>query len=120
MGLIIVLHCFYDTAAIKSVSVMEDDSVTLYTDTDIQTYYLIQWMFGNKGTWIANTIKVDKLFTAYNGDSETFRNRLKLKGETGSLTIINMTTEHTGEYHLNISSRRRSIHRRYTVNVKGE
>ncbi|XP_057184313.1 uncharacterized protein LOC130550829 isoform X3 [Triplophysa rosa] len=104
--------------AIKSVSVMEDDSVTLYTDTDIQTYYLIQWMFGGEGTWIAKVLKADKLFTVYNGDNEIFRNRLKLKGETGSLTITNMTTEDSGEYRMNISSRRRSIHRRYTVNVR--
>ncbi|XDV23382.1 hypothetical protein PO909_027972 [Leuciscus waleckii] len=86
------------TDAVKSVSVMEGDSVTLNTDVpETQKYFLIQWTFGS--TRIAEVESESK--STYD---ERFRDRLKLD-QTGSLTIINTRTNDTGLYQLRLFSR---------------
>ncbi|XDV23388.1 hypothetical protein PO909_027975 [Leuciscus waleckii] len=85
------------TDAVKSVSVMEGDSVTLNPDvTETQNYVLIQWTFGS--TRIA---EVDR--ESNSTYDERFRDRLKLD-QTGSLTIINTRTNDSGLYQLTIVS----------------
>ncbi|KAK7136743.1 hypothetical protein R3I93_016947 [Phoxinus phoxinus] len=87
------------TDEVKSVSVMEGDSVTLNTET--QKYVLIQWMFGS--TRIAEVVRL----TEYSTYGERFRDRLKLD-QTGSLTITNTRTTDSGLYQLTIVSKETS------------
>uniref|UniRef100_A0A8C2I147 Ig-like domain-containing protein n=1 Tax=Cyprinus carpio TaxID=7962 RepID=A0A8C2I147_CYPCA len=82
-----------DEDEVKSVSVMEGDSVTLNPDlTHIQEFILIVWRFGSQGSTIAKI--VDEI--SYEAE-EIFKDRLQLD-HTGSLTIKNMKTEHSGLY----------------------
>ncbi|ROL55117.1 hypothetical protein DPX16_0812 [Anabarilius grahami] len=86
------------------VFVMEEDSVTLHTGVEMNQEDRIRWYFN------------DTLIAQINGKSETcidvqcdesnerFRDRLKLDHQTGSLTIMNITNAHTGDYDLRIIS----------------
>ncbi|XP_052446725.1 SLAM family member 5-like isoform X1 [Carassius gibelio] len=86
---------------VKSVSVMEGDSVTLFTDlTEIQKAELILWTFGSDSTRIAQINRLINKISYYDGPDERFRDRLKLDSQTGSLTITNTTTQHAGLYQL--------------------
>ncbi|XP_048038304.1 uncharacterized protein LOC125263340 [Megalobrama amblycephala] len=84
------------------ISVKEGDSVTLNSDlTEIKDDDEIQWF---KNTVIAEINKRKNSFTVYDDVlDERFRNRLKLDKQTGSLTITNTRTKHTGEYELKIN-----------------
>uniref|UniRef100_A0A673LD17 Immunoglobulin domain-containing protein n=1 Tax=Sinocyclocheilus rhinocerous TaxID=307959 RepID=A0A673LD17_9TELE len=94
----IVIVVFADTDELKSVK--EGDSVTLHIDVNKQLNDLILWFFNN--TRIAlNNGERDKS-CVYDGADGMFRGRLELDYETGSLTITNITTEHTGRYEANI------------------
>ncbi|XDV23596.1 hypothetical protein PO909_028115 [Leuciscus waleckii] len=86
-----------------SVSVMEGDSVTLNTDlTEIHEDDDILWSFKHEKSVLAKIIR--GISSTYDdGPDERFRDRLKLDNQTGSLTITNTTTEHTGVYKLLIS-----------------
>nr|XP_055072692.1 CD48 antigen-like [Misgurnus anguillicaudatus] len=82
---------------VKSVSVMEGDSVTLYSNiTKLHRYDRIDWRFVTGEAIIARIISD---FLMYDVDfDERFRDRLQLNNETGDLTITNITTQHTGLY----------------------
>ncbi|KAK7136781.1 hypothetical protein R3I93_016977 [Phoxinus phoxinus] len=101
------------TEEVKSVSVMEGDSVTLNTDiTEVQRDDLILWMFGPEETRIAEIYnQIIKYFNI-----EIFSERLQMDSKNGSLTIRNIRTEHTGLYKLIISSRGTS-YKRFNVTV---
>uniref|UniRef100_A0A8C2AKJ7 Ig-like domain-containing protein n=1 Tax=Cyprinus carpio TaxID=7962 RepID=A0A8C2AKJ7_CYPCA len=87
-----------------SVSVMEGDSVTLNTDlTEICKGDDILWKFGAEKSLIAKMKKKKQILSTHNVPDERFRDRVKLDSQTGSLTITNITTEHTGLYELEIS-----------------
>uniref|UniRef100_A0A673I8K1 Immunoglobulin domain-containing protein n=1 Tax=Sinocyclocheilus rhinocerous TaxID=307959 RepID=A0A673I8K1_9TELE len=86
----------------KTVSVMEGESVTLHTDdTEVQSNDLILWMF--RDTVIAEINKTAQIFYIYNGDNGQFRDKLKLNNQTGSLTITECKTSNSGLYELNIN-----------------
>ncbi|XDV23785.1 hypothetical protein PO909_028199, partial [Leuciscus waleckii] len=90
---------------VKSVSVMEGDSVTLNTDvTEIHEDDDILWTFGAEKSQIAK-IKIKKqIFSTYDDVPDgRFRDRLKLDNQTGSLTITDTRTEHAGDYEVKIS-----------------
>ncbi|KAG1929404.1 SLAM family member 9-like [Pimephales promelas] len=73
---------------VKSVSVTEGESVTLNTDTEIQTDELIAWRTGH-----------NNLIAKIKGNNfERFRDRLTLDEKTGSLTITNTRTTDSGLY----------------------
>ncbi|XP_051978023.1 SLAM family member 5-like [Xyrauchen texanus] len=91
-----------DPDKVKSVSVMEGDSVTLHTDlTEIQDKDEINWRIRPENIRVAR-IKT-KIFNTYeNVLGGRFRGRLQLNHQTGDLTITDITTEHTGLYQLNL------------------
>ncbi|XP_077081524.1 SLAM family member 5-like [Siphateles boraxobius] len=92
-----------------SVSVMEGDSVTLNTDlTEIHEDKDIMWKYGAENSLIAQISRTDGIFSTYDVPDGTFRDRLKLDHQTGSLIITNTTTEHTGVYKLEIRGAKRS------------
>ncbi|XDV23866.1 hypothetical protein PO909_028240 [Leuciscus waleckii] len=89
----------------ESVSVMEGDSVTLNSDlTKIHEDDDILWKFGAKKSLIAKISLGKKIFSTFNDVPDgRFRDRLKLDHESGSLIITNTTTEHAGDYKLEIN-----------------
>ncbi|XP_065099546.2 SLAM family member 9-like [Paramisgurnus dabryanus] len=103
---------------VKSVSVMEGDSVTLHTDiTELQTDDLIDWRFGPEETLMAEINKAANK-VSINADvlDGRFRDRLQGNNQTGDLTIINITTQHTGLYNITIKGNR-DLSYRFNVTV---
>ncbi|XP_067271050.1 uncharacterized protein [Pseudorasbora parva] len=97
------------------VSVMEGDSVTLDSElTEIEDD-VIQWRFGDHNTLIAQINYGTDRVSENDGPDGRFRDRLKLDNQTGSLTITNITTEHAGDYKLEINFWRRRSYFRFTV-----
>ncbi|XP_051550711.1 uncharacterized protein LOC127438842 [Myxocyprinus asiaticus] len=104
-----------DTDGLKSVSVMEGDSVALQTNlTEIQRDDQILWMFGPQETRIAEIYKqIIDMFDS----NETFGDKLQLDYQTGSLIIRNITIKHSGLYKLLIISNRGTSYKRFSVSV---
>ncbi|XP_048027292.1 uncharacterized protein LOC125255831 [Megalobrama amblycephala] len=100
---------FFILFVFDEISVKEGDSVTLDSDlTEMKDVDVIQWRFRNETTLIAEINKRVDRFTVYDDVLDgRFRDRLKLDNQTGSLTITNITTEHAGEYKLQINSVRK-------------
>ncbi|XP_067310511.1 SLAM family member 5-like [Pseudorasbora parva] len=98
-----VWHLFgVETDEMKSAEVMEGDSVTLRPNvTEIKRDDLILWTFGPKNTHIA---KINRAHHEIFDDSVDgrFRARLHLDNQTGSLTITNASTQHSGTYRIEI------------------
>ncbi|CAM4661286.1 unnamed protein product [Leuciscus chuanchicus] len=108
---------FVDSDPVKSVSVMEGDSVTLdSTVTEIQEEDTITWRFGHQKTEIAKIDKDIEMFSTSDGPDGRFRDRLKLDPQTGSLTITNTRTTDSGEYEVTIRGKRVTTIR-FTVTV---
>nr|XP_055072961.1 uncharacterized protein LOC129452901 [Misgurnus anguillicaudatus] len=103
---------------VKSVSVMEGDSVTLHTDiTDIQSAYMILWRFGSHETLIARLNReANKISLFADVLDGRFRDRLQLNNQTGSLTITDITTNHSGLYQMTISGKQKTSYR-FSVTV---
>ncbi|XP_026103096.1 uncharacterized protein LOC113074471 [Carassius auratus] len=99
LSFLVVHGVFGDTDIIKSVSVMEGDSVSLNTDVKVQRDDQILWMFGPKETRIAEIYRQNISTYTYN---RTFGDRLNMNKQTGSLTIENVRTQHTGLYKVQI------------------
>ncbi len=88
------------TDEVISVSVKEGDSVSLNPNiTQIQKISKIEWTFGDEGPIIAAIIKNE---ITLKNVSEIFKDRLTLDNQTGSLTINNMKTKHSGLYKVHI------------------
>ncbi|KAK9967157.1 hypothetical protein ABG768_001569 [Culter alburnus] len=103
--LVLFCLCWWRLIAVfgDSVSVMEGDSVTLYTDlTEIHEEDDILWKYGAENSIIAEISKEKQDFNTYKGTDKRFRDRLKLDDQTGSLTITNIRPEHAGVYQLEI------------------
>ncbi|XP_073699697.1 CD48 antigen-like [Garra rufa] len=90
------------TDEMKSVSVTEGDSVTLYTDVKVQKDDQILWTFGPQNIRIAEIIKRDQISFIFVSNDGRFRDKLQLNNQTGSLTIRNIRSEHTGLYKLTV------------------
>ncbi|XP_059425174.1 SLAM family member 9-like isoform X9 [Carassius carassius] len=91
-----------DTDEVKSVSVTEGDSVSLNTDvTEIQRNDQILWMFNinNSDTRIAEIHK--QVIDMYDS-TLIFGDRLQMDSQTGSLTVRNIRSKHSGLYKLQI------------------
>ncbi len=99
---------------------MERDSVTLHTNvTEIHEGDYVLWKYGDKNYQIAKMKKKKHIFSTFDGTDGRFRDRLKLDNQTGSLTITNMTTEHAGDYQLEITGAKKSS-KTFNVSVHGE
>ncbi|KTF91156.1 hypothetical protein cypCar_00035424 [Cyprinus carpio] len=85
-----------------SVSVMEGDTVTLYSDVELNQTDRMFWIFENSRIAIINGDK-HKICTD-DECKERFRDRLKLD-QTGSLIIMNTRTTDSGEYKLKNTTR---------------
>uniref|UniRef100_A0A8C2KFE4 Ig-like domain-containing protein n=1 Tax=Cyprinus carpio TaxID=7962 RepID=A0A8C2KFE4_CYPCA len=109
------LRVFGDTDVMKSVSVTEGDSVSLHTDvTEVQRDDQILWMFGPKGTRIAELYKQSiDMFKS----NEIFGDRLQMDSFTGSLIIRNIRRTDSGLYKLQIRSDRRNSDKTFSVTV---
>uniref|UniRef100_A0A9J7ZGY6 Ig-like domain-containing protein n=1 Tax=Cyprinus carpio carpio TaxID=630221 RepID=A0A9J7ZGY6_CYPCA len=105
---------------VKSLSVMEGDSVTLQTGlTDIQRDAVIRWRFGQQKSLVAEINRKAGIFKTFDGPDERFRDRLHLNNQTGSLNITNITITDSGLYEVEISSTssKHTIHKTFTVTV---
>ncbi len=107
-----------DTNEIQLVSVMEGDYVSLNSDLT-QILDEIHWTFGAEKSIIAKIKRKKQIFSTYDVPDGRFRDRLKLDNQTGSLTITNTTTQHTGVYQLQIFSAKLSS-KTFNVSVYGE
>ncbi|XP_056614149.1 SLAM family member 5-like [Triplophysa dalaica] len=102
----------FDGDEVKSVSVMEGESVTLHTDlTRIQRRDHILWMFGPQGIPIADI---------YNQKPNTYQTgryggRLQINSQTGSLTITNMRTTDSGLYRLEVINGKETLFKIFNV-----
>ncbi|XP_073700113.1 uncharacterized protein [Garra rufa] len=106
-----------DKDEIKVLSATKGHSETLHTETELQKHDLILWRFGADGSLIAKGDTEDNHTSYYDGDDERFRGKLELDSKTGSLTITDLKTKHTGEFRLKIISDRRILFKRFTVTV---
>lgn len=101
---------------VKTVIVMEGDSVTLNTNvTEIKRDDTVLWMFGDDNSIIANMNEAAGIFSTK--EDERFGDRLELDKQTGFLTIRNIRTEHTGLYQLKIKSTTETT-KRFSVTVR--
>ncbi|XP_026054792.1 uncharacterized protein LOC113040750, partial [Carassius auratus] len=103
------------TDIVKSVSVMEGDSVTLNSSfTEIQTDDKIVWHFGNERSVIAKINRETKKIVV----SDVRRSyTLKLDHQTGSLIITNTSTTDSGLYEVTISNSSTETKYRFNVTV---
>ncbi|XP_050957125.1 uncharacterized protein LOC127158010 [Labeo rohita] len=89
----------------KQVSVLEGDSVTLYTNiTETRKIDLMMWMYGSQGSIIAKLNGKTQVISLYDVDDGRFGDRLQLDNQTGSLRISDIRTKHSGDYQLKIIS----------------
>uniref|UniRef100_A0A672M9K8 SLAM family member 9-like n=1 Tax=Sinocyclocheilus grahami TaxID=75366 RepID=A0A672M9K8_SINGR len=104
------------TDAVKSVSAMKGSSVTLNTDDKVQKDDQILWTFkaDNPDTIIA---EINRQNIYIDATDTTFEKRLQIDSRTGSLTIRNIRTEHSGLYKLQIIRNRIISHKSFTVAV---
>uniref|UniRef100_A0A8C1MKJ4 Immunoglobulin domain-containing protein n=1 Tax=Cyprinus carpio TaxID=7962 RepID=A0A8C1MKJ4_CYPCA len=110
---------FADSDAVKSVTVMQGDSVSLQTNTELQIDDVIMWTFGLSETRIAEINKEYRIFSTYDVLDGRFRDRLKLDHQTGSLIITNTRTTDSGLYGVKIIRNRTVISHRFNLTVSG-
>ncbi|XP_052445029.1 protein sidekick-2 isoform X3 [Carassius gibelio] len=104
---------------VKSVSVMEGDSVTLHThDTETQRDDEITWRFGPKHILISQIDRKNNMMTIFDDSADgRFRDRLKVD-QTGSLTITNTRSTDSGLYKVH-SSRSETPLNTFSLTVYG-
>ncbi|XP_016396133.1 SLAM family member 9-like [Sinocyclocheilus rhinocerous] len=114
-GFTCLVGVFGETDTVKSVSVLEGDSVTLNSSlTEIQTDHKIAWHFGNERSLIARINRETKKILVFD---VSFKNRLKLDSQTGSLTIDKTRTTDSGLYEVSISNSSTETKYRFNVTV---
>uniref|UniRef100_A0AAR2JDR7 Ig-like domain-containing protein n=1 Tax=Pygocentrus nattereri TaxID=42514 RepID=A0AAR2JDR7_PYGNA len=101
---------------VETVEVKEGATVTLRTDWPSERDADIVWMFGTTNTGIA--LK-DSSGSSTHYD-ERFRDRLQLDTKTGSLTISNISTTHSGDYKVQIFLYMVIFNKQFNVTVYGK
>ncbi|XP_056098475.1 uncharacterized protein LOC130077300 [Rhinichthys klamathensis goyatoka] len=87
----------------EMISVMEGESVTLHTDSEIYRNGVILWTFRFHNSEIRIAQIFERTISIYDsGENERFRDRLQIDEKTGSLTITNINTLHSGLYKLQV------------------
>ncbi|XP_052445190.1 SLAM family member 9 isoform X2 [Carassius gibelio] len=114
LGLLILTGDTGDKDVMKSVSVTEGDSVSLNSDVKVQSDDLMIWIFGPENIRIA---KINKKVINMFDSNVKFGDRLQVDSQTGSLTIRNIRTEHSGLYKLSIFSTRGTSYKNFNVTV---
>nr|XP_055074533.1 uncharacterized protein LOC129454075 isoform X2 [Misgurnus anguillicaudatus] len=104
---------------VASFTVKEGESVTLPCNVQTQRDALIVWRFGDERALIAEVDMEDDMISLFDGTDGSFKDRLKLNGQTGDLTITNSKPEHSGVYRLKISSNKQTLYKSFSVIVKG-
>ncbi|XP_043078858.1 natural killer cell receptor 2B4-like [Puntigrus tetrazona] len=113
-ALLLFILCGVFGDEIKSVSVTEGDSVTLNTEFKVHGKDMLLWMFGPQETRIAEIYYQNMIiYESY----ETFGDRLQMDDQTGTLTIRNISNDHSGLYKLLILSNRENSYKRFSVRV---
>lgn len=113
-----LLVCVSDEKEVKRKSV-KGESVTLHPGEKIKTHKVkLRWHFNE--THIAEVTDGASKTCEDDQCDERFRDGLKVDNQTGSLTIMNSTTELTGLYILEIIYSRFSISRNFTLTVISE
>ncbi len=102
----------------KSLSVMEGDSVTLQTDTEIRKDDLILWRFGDEDSPMAE-VNGSAQIISVSESTKGFKDRLYLDPQTGSLTLMNIRSDHSGIYKAQIIGNK-MIRKTFNVTVYGE
>ncbi len=102
-------------------SAMEGDYVTLNTGvTKIHEDDDVFWNYRDEKSLIAKINREIQMSSIYDDVLDgRFRDRLKLDHQTGSLTITDMRTEHTGVYKLQISGVKVTL-KAFNISVYGE
>ncbi len=110
--------CAAGTERVEEKSVEERGTVTLNLQTEIQEDEEILWIFGDQNILIAQIREETGEICIYDdGAAGRFRGRLELE-KTGSLTITDITPEHTGLYKLQIgTSSRGTLCKRFRVSI---
>ncbi len=104
----------------KNVSGKEGESLFLKTDAEIRKKDTILWLFGEENTLIAEIKEGSEKISTFDGVDGRFGDSLVLDIKTGSLTIRNITAEHTGVYKQKIISKKVTAINRINVVVRGE
>ncbi|XP_043079788.1 uncharacterized protein LOC122328146 [Puntigrus tetrazona] len=105
LKLVLFCLCFWLLEGVRSVSVLEGDSVTLNSGLTELNDDRVHWWFINETIFIAEHNVPEGRFNVYDDVLDgRFRGRLKLDYPTGSLTITNTTPEHTGCFELEINT----------------
>ncbi|XP_059424994.1 uncharacterized protein LOC132159489 [Carassius carassius] len=101
---LLLLDGLFAAETVETVTVIEGDSVTLYTNlAEIQNDDTILWLFGPKDSVISHITRKQDLTSFFVTDGAIFRDRLQVNQKTGSLTIRNTRIRHMGQYKLSIS-----------------
>ncbi|TRY74117.1 hypothetical protein DNTS_026666, partial [Danionella cerebrum] len=99
----IIIRRFYVTVngatELRSVSVTEGDWVTLDFNVSQPRRGEFTWTFGAGDSLLALVSRDYATSKIYDSDKR-FRNRLRLDNQTGTLTIMNISSEHAGAYKL--------------------
>ncbi|XP_073721395.1 uncharacterized protein [Misgurnus anguillicaudatus] len=102
-----------------SVSVYEEESVTLHTDTKILKDERMYWRFRDKDKAILLIEIIQYKVTYYGFTDERFKDRLQISDTlTGDLTVKNMRIKHTGQYDAEIQTGTGTSKKRFNVTVK--
>ncbi|XP_048067163.1 uncharacterized protein LOC125280573 isoform X1 [Megalobrama amblycephala] len=101
----------------KKLSILEGNSITLHSDlTEIHKVDLMMWMYGAQKSIIAKLSGKNLMISIYDVDDGRFGDRLQLDNQTGSLTISDIRTKHSGDYQLRIISNETS-YKTFSVTV---
>ncbi|XP_052446826.1 uncharacterized protein LOC127988232 [Carassius gibelio] len=111
--------------AVKILSVMEGDSVTLHINIDIYLKNYIQWSWfrpedSHNVRIVEHDVKTGEIRYYH---EEIFRDRLQMDNQTGSLTIRNIRTTDSGLYQMrsrfSVESFNVTVYDVFTVNCCG-